>query len=139
MSALLSTKILPQDNKAEEDLIVRIEILLPVFIRFTKSYFSSFQDQLGSPDSTTSGRHNVQAESATPQPTRSAASVPAANGSATQSIATESRRPSRMSISTDVMPGNRMRQRRKAVEISDQKACVLLHTRLKGMKLEDIA
>lgn len=53
-----------------------------------------------------------------------------------------SRRQSRMSISDNAgsnMPSSRMRQRRKAVEISDQRACVLLHSRLKGMKLGDIA
>ena len=48
------------------------------------------------------------------------------------------RRQSRLSI-VEGVPGGRMRQRRKAVEISDQRACVLLHSRLKGMKLEDIA
>lgn len=44
---------------------------------------------------------------------------------------------SRLSI-TDLPVGVRF-ARRRAVEISDQKACVLLHSRLKGMKLEDIA
>ena len=41
-------------------------------------------------------------------------------------------------ISVSDMP-TRFRQRRRAVEISDQRACVLLHSRLKGMKLGDIA
>jgi len=43
----------------------------------------------------------------------------------------------RLSIS-DLPPGLHLR-RRRAVEISDHKACVLLHSKLKGMKLEDIA
>jgi hypothetical protein len=29
--------------------------------------------------------------------------------------------------------------RRRAVDASDHKTCVLLHSRLKGMKLEDVA
>ncbi|XP_015795896.2 voltage-dependent calcium channel type A subunit alpha-1 isoform X5 [Tetranychus urticae] len=45
---------------------------------------------------------------------------------------------SRPSISSDIPPANHLR-RRRAVEISDHKACVLLHSKLKGMKLEDIA
>lgn len=35
--------------------------------------------------------------------------------------------------------GGGLFRRRRAVEVSDQKACVLLHSKLKGMKLEDIA
>lgn len=50
------------------------------------------------------------------------------------------RQSSRMSISTgEGIPPTRFRQRRRAVEISDQRTCALLHSRLKGMKLEDIA
>nr|XP_027201228.1 uncharacterized protein LOC113795235 [Dermatophagoides pteronyssinus] len=53
------------------------------------------------------------------------------------------RQSSRMSISTggggESFPATRFRQRRRAVEISDQRTCALLHSRLKGMKLEDIA
>ncbi|XP_053201741.1 voltage-dependent calcium channel type A subunit alpha-1-like isoform X3 [Panonychus citri] len=46
---------------------------------------------------------------------------------------------SRPSISSDIIqPASHLR-RRRAVEISDHKACVLLHSKLKGMKLEDIA
>lgn len=44
----------------------------------------------------------------------------------------------RLSI-TELPAGARLRQRRRAVEITDQRTCVLLHSRLKGMKLEDIA
>ncbi|KPM06939.1 hypothetical protein QR98_0054210 [Sarcoptes scabiei] len=48
------------------------------------------------------------------------------------------RQSSRLSITTgEGIP--RFRQRRRAVEISDQRTCALLHSRLKGMKLEDIA
>ena len=36
-------------------------------------------------------------------------------------------------------PGAMQRGRRRAVEISDHKAVVLLHSKLKGMKLEDVA
>ncbi len=49
-----------------------------------------------------------------------------------------SRSRARLSIA-DLPSGARFRQRRRAVEISDQRTCVLLHSRLKGMKLEDIA
>lgn len=71
--------------------------------------------------------------------TKSTSYKTTANGNGTANGGTASRRTSRMSISGDLPPGTRMRQRRKAVEISDQRACVLLHSRLKGMKLEDIA
>jgi hypothetical protein len=49
-----------------------------------------------------------------------------------------SRSQARLSV-PDLPSGARFRQRRRAVEISDQRTCVLLHSRLKGMKLEDIA
>ncbi|GIY88819.1 uncharacterized protein CDAR_438911 [Caerostris darwini] len=38
----------------------------------------------------------------------------------------------------ELPPGVRL-SRRRAVDTSDHKTCALLHTRLKGLKLEDVA
>ncbi|GFR34037.1 uncharacterized protein TNCT_562481 [Trichonephila clavata] len=38
----------------------------------------------------------------------------------------------------ELPPGVRL-NRRRAVDTSDHKTCALLHTRLKGLKLEDVA
>lgn len=48
------------------------------------------------------------------------------------------RRPSNNQTRTCAKKGVRM-GRRRAVDASDHKTCVLLHSRLKGMKLEDVA
>ncbi|CAG2102896.1 unnamed protein product, partial [Medioppia subpectinata] len=53
-------------------------------------------------------------------------------------VSNGTRTQNRLSI-VELPTGARLRQRRRAVEITDQRTCVLLHSRLKGMKLEDIA
>ena len=82
--------------------------------------------------------------SATPPP-RSAPQRSATSATTTPSatrrqsiVPNGTRTATRLSI-TELPAGARLRQRRRAVEITDQRTCVLLHSRLKGMKLEDIA
>lgn len=68
----------------------------------------------------------------------SASSLRSRRQSQNTSVPNVSRAQARLSV-PDLPGGTRFRQRRRAVEISDHKTCVLLHSKLKGMKLEDIA
>ncbi|XP_074596871.1 calcium voltage-gated channel subunit cacophony isoform X2 [Brevipalpus obovatus] len=46
---------------------------------------------------------------------------------------------SRPSLSNGIPTTSDLRRRRRAVDVGDQKICAVVHSRLKGMKLEDIA
>ncbi|CAN7994078.1 unnamed protein product, partial [Ixodes hexagonus] len=88
------------------------------------------------PDAGTPGRKLSLADVAVAA-TASAAGPPSTASCSPRPPTTRRRRaPSRLSTE---LPAGVMLGRRRAVTTSDHKTCALLHTRLKGLRLEDIA